>query len=542
MTSPTAGLLWELWRRHRQTLLAIAVLTIAGWAIDRQDSGTDASPLVVLLAMGAFLLLLSVFNYTESPRGLGLGQFPRRLFALPVTTLRLVAVPLIAGVASIEILYALWMVPLSRGGSASVLFVAVLLASLMVFYLAALWALERAGSLRLIALGAIAIGLFVAGMLPSFPPTPPPGWRSEVALGSIVSSLAAAAFVMAWRHVARLRSGGGRAGIRAEWVFGRIAEVMPAPRHPFANAGAALFWFEWRAAGLVLPALVAAMLLLISLALQFRSNDDSGMRLLLIAAATPIVLAVPVGIAFSRPAFWSQDVSIPAFVAVLPMRSEDLIATRVIVAAASTVLSWIVVLLFMLVWLTMVDGGDGLSLFAMQLWAFHGHSTAAVYGIAVLALLAAMIATWRLLVIRMWNGLSGVPTLVTGSVLASAVGILLIVALEGETWPAWLFDDPDRFAPLAWAAAAAVIGKYWLAAYAWRHVPMRYTRQYLLIWLLGSAVLLGFALSVWSIVRIYVPLDVERSRSVIVLLALLSVPLARIGLAASLLGRNRHRA
>jgi hypothetical protein len=41
--------------------------------------------------------------------------------------------------------------------------------------------------------------------------------------------------------------------------------------------------------------------------------------------------------------------------------------------------------------------------------------------------------------------------------------------------------------------------------------------------------------------RTYVPIDVDRLRSVVILLALMVVPLARVGLAPSWLARNRHR-
>ena len=37
------------------------------------------------------------------------------------------------------------------------------------------------------------------------------------------------------------------------------------------------------------------------------------------------------------------------------------------------------------------------------------------------------------------------------------------------------------------------------------------------------------------------PLDVDRARTVVILLALLAVPLARVGLAPFWLARNRHR-
>ena len=222
MRSPTTALLWEIWRQHRWTVAVIAVLTVAGRLVDfldtggrAGDAGAESSPLKILLAMIAFLLLLGVFNYTESSGDRGLGRFPRRLFTLPVTSLRLVTVPLLAGIASIELLYLLWMDPLSRGGSASAPFVAVLLAALVVFYLWALWALERVGSLRLIMLGVIVVALFFIGVLPSFPPTPPPPWRSEIVLAGLVAGLAVVAFLLAWRRVGRLRAGGARRTYRA---------------------------------------------------------------------------------------------------------------------------------------------------------------------------------------------------------------------------------------------------------------------------------------------------------------------------------------
>ena len=266
MRSPTTALLWEIWRQHRWTVAVVAVLTVAGRLIDfidtggrAGDAGPESSPLPILLAMIAFLLLLGIFNYTEPSGNRGIGCFPRRLFTLPVTSLRLVTVPLLAGIASIELLYLLWMDPLSRGGSASAPFVAVLLAALIVFYLWALWSLERLGSLRLIMLGVIAVALFSIGMLPSFPPTPPPPWRSEIVLAGLVAGVAVVMFLLTWRHVARLRAGGGRSADRAGSLSARIAEAAPTRRRPFASPAAAHFWFEWRSSGMVLPALVGSL-------------------------------------------------------------------------------------------------------------------------------------------------------------------------------------------------------------------------------------------------------------------------------------------
>ena len=550
MRSPTIALLWEIWDRHRLTVAAIAGLTVLGRLVDfleaRDRAGgadIDPSPLSTLLAMVAFLLLFGVFNYTESSGARGVGRFPRRLFTLPVTTLRLVTVPMLAGITSIELLYLLWLEPMSRGGSVTIPFVALLLASVVVFYLCALWTLERAGSLRLVMLGLLAIAIFTIGLLPSFPPSPPPSWRSEIVLAALVASAAVVAFLLSWRHVGRLRAGGGRSAHRAGSVFSWIAEAAPAQRKSFATSAAAHFWFEWRSSGIVLPALVSGVLLVVVMPMSWlaRGSADDTFRLLLATLAAPIVLAVPVGIAFSKPTFWSENLDVPPSVAVLPLSSQDLVAIKVKVAAMSTGVSWLAVLGFATLWLSSWGNLDSLRRLAIQVWAFHGRSTAAVYGIAVLVAFAGVFLTWRFLVSRLWSGLSGNRRLFEGSVIFTVFLVIAGIAADADRLPGWLLDDPSRLGPLVWLAGIAVIAKYSLAAYVWRSASARYLRVYLLIWLTGTASFLALGLVLWGIVRAGLQHDADNLRSVVVLLALLAVPLARVGLAPSSLARNRHR-
>jgi hypothetical protein len=541
MRSPTAALLWEIWRQRRWTVAVIGGLTVAGRLIDLLENGGDESPMLsTLLEMLAFALLLGVINYTESDGGPAVGRFPRRLFTLPVTTLRLVAVPLIVGVTSIELLYLLWMDPRSIGESASGPFVAVLLAAFVAFYLSILWLLERAGVLRLVVVGAITIVLFVVGLLPSFPPSPPPAWRTEAGLAGIVAGLALIAFLLAWRHVAELRAGGIH---RSASFVGSIVDVWPTRRRPFANAQAAHFWYEWRLSGIVLPALVGGVLLLVVMPMSWfvRSDAADTFRLLAAVLTSPVLLAIPVGIAFSKPRFWSEDLTVPAFVAVRPVSSEDLVAIKVKVAAASAVLSWAAVLAFTTIWLSGWANLDALSRFAIQLWAFHGQSVRAVYGIAVLVVLVGMLLTWRFLVSRLWSGLSGRRPLLVAAVVWIVALVIAWFLFDAARLPGWLLGDPARLAPVAWIAAALVVAKYWTAAYAWRRVSARYRGTYLLFWLAATLSFLAFGIVVWGVIRIYVPLDVDRARSIVILVALIAVPLARTGLAPLWLARNRHR-
>ena len=350
MRSPTAALLWEIWRRNRIAVAVIVAATVAGRLLDYAEQPTDdPSSLIALLWMVSFLFLFGVFSYTESSGTRGIGSFPRRLFTLPVSSLRLVALPVLTGIASVELLYLLWLGPLSRGGSVSTPFVAVLLGASMVFFQAVFWMLERLGPLRLMIAGAVIIACV--------------RHRSPAILAT--ESAAAVAFGSGYRY-RRRRSCGRRISPRMEThhppavrrprtqrLSARAAHRVAAgalPRHrkPFASPAAAQFWFEWRCSGLVLPVLVGGVLVAVVAPLSWFSRADASgsLRLLLGTLATPIMLAIPVGMAFARPTFWSEDLSVPAFVAIRPLTDEQIVAIKMKVAAASVAISWLLVRLF----------------------------------------------------------------------------------------------------------------------------------------------------------------------------------------------------
>ena len=94
----------------------------------------------------------------------------------------------------------------------------------------------------------------------------------------------------------------------------------------------------------------------------------------------------------------------------------------------------------------------------------------------------------------------------------------------------------------AWIAALAVITKFWVAAFSWRNIAPQRIRQYLVIWLGSTLCLIALAMLVWAgYLRYFLPSDIYRLRSLLILVALLVIPFARVGLAPSALARNRHR-
>jgi len=545
MRSPTAALLWEIWRRNRMAVAVIIAATVAGRLLDYAEQPTDdPSSVITLLSMASFLFLFGIFSYTERSGTRGIGSFPRRLFTLPVSSLQLVALPVLTGIASVELLYLLWLVPLSRDGTLSTPFVAVLLAASMVFFQAVFWILERLGPLRLMVAGAVVFAVYGIGLLPSWPPSPPPPWRSEAAVGAVVAALAAAVFVLAWRHIIRLRcGGGGRGAYRLEPLIASAAVVLPRHRTPFASPAAAQFWFEWRCAGLVLPLLVAGVLVAVIAPFAWFARDDAGgsLRLLLGTLATPMLLAIPVGMAFARPTFWSDDLSVPAFVAIRPLTDEQIVAIKMKAAAASVAISWLLVVCFVGVWLSLWANLDAVSQLAIQWWAFHEHSLVSVYGTVTLILIAGVVLTWRFLVSRLWSGLSGSRPLFMASVMSAVLVVIAGLVFAADRLPGWVLDDPARMAGVVWLMSIAAVAKCWLAAYSWHRVSARHLRQYLLVWSAATTCLLMLTMLLWGVVRIYVALDIYRFQGFMILVALLAVPLGRVGLAPSCLARNRHR-
>src|SRR5580692_5737040 len=113
MSSPLATLAWEIWRRGRR----LAWLALGGLAFcvvvrltvpERLVSSEGVHTVYGLLMVLSFLLVMGIFNYTEYNATREWHGFPYRLFVLPIRTWRLVTLPMLLGVVSVELLYAAW--------------------------------------------------------------------------------------------------------------------------------------------------------------------------------------------------------------------------------------------------------------------------------------------------------------------------------------------------------------------------------------------------------------------------------------------------
>ncbi|HKQ40149.1 MAG TPA: hypothetical protein VJ063_18900, partial [Verrucomicrobiae bacterium] len=344
-----------------------------------------------LLMAGSLLFVFGSFNYTEfNPQKEWTG-FPYRLFTLPVTTFRLVALPVTLGVGTVELVYVAWLnIVFAHGELIRPGWFAVLIGAYMVFYQAILWTLAAFRILRTIVLGLIGTIFVAVAFLPFFAQYISSPWFSQKVLIGLLTGMALIVFFVTWWCVARQRCGGGRQNNGLKAFVERMADVLPSRSEGFASPAAAQFWFEWRRSGLLLPFCIAALLLLVIAPLSWfmRNQSDGTLWLLAWTLALPMILAVPVGKGFSKPDFWSGDLSLPAFAAVRPLATGDMVVIKMKVAAWSAIISWLLVLAFLSIWLPLWANMDSLSMIRIGFWMVSGHSVFPQYVIAALSLIA----------------------------------------------------------------------------------------------------------------------------------------------------------
>lgn len=546
MSSPLATLAWEIWQRGRRlawlALGCLAFCVVVRLTVPEPVVSSEGIHAVYgLLMVLSLLLVMGIFNYTEYNATREWHGFPYRLFVLPIRTWRLVTLPMLLGVVSVELLYVAWIKLVWTRDDVPGWF-AVILGAYMIFYLGAIWGLARFRITRIIVLGLGGTSSIAVACLPFYGKIAPSPWFEEKRLSVILAGLALIAFLAAWAIVARQRCGGGS---RRSWLKSRLehlSDALPRRTKDFASPAAAQFWFEWRRSGWLLPVCTAfALVVLIGPFAWFnRANPDYAIYILIRILAVPVVLAFAIGKAFIKPDFWTANLSLPPFLAVRPLPAGEFVVSKMKVAALSVAITWLLDLAFVALWFHRWANTRELGELLGELRLLHPYAWPVIL---VLSAAALAVLTWRCLVGGLWVGLSG-----NRSYFANSLGLQVIVpvllaltaAIESEKIDAEIHNQPQEAASLTmavggWLLALAVIGKLWWAVFSWRKIAPHRAKTYLLVW---SGVTLSFvALGVWSAPWA----DTYRQEHLYVLGAFLLVPLARLGWAPSSLAGNRAR-
>ena len=543
MRSPAAAIAWEFrqgldWGLIALTGYLVVLATIKliepGWTFN-MDSAERFGVVVMVPLTTTFLYVLTVFSFGLSGDVAGrTSMYPARLFMLPVSTAALAGWPMLYGAGAMAILWlatrylAVW----PSGFDIPVIWPALTAVTLLAWTQALMWMPYGVRGLRVIlaVLWLSAIDSIVLLALRYH--------ASEAVMIAIVAPQIPLAYVAARFAVARARRGDV-----PDWrgLFARPVRTVDVParrRADFASPASAQEWFEWRRHGWTLPGWIA-ILLPFELALLRAAGSTEALVFLIVLGVliTPPFMAAftAAAVARSNPSM-SDPYGLTPFIATRPVTSASLIAAKLKAMIWSTVASWALVLVAIPIGLRWSGTWPVFTEKMRQATEFMGALRTVVLVLLILALCIA--ATWKQLVQGLFIGLTGREWLIKGTVLF-AVAVFSGLGPLGQ----WIYDNAS-VQRVIWGALplilAVLVGAKmsaatWVATRLWRNRVLG--DRTLVAGAAGwcGAVLALYGVLAWFLSTPFFP------RYLLMLLAILFVPLARLSAAPLALTWNRHR-
>jgi hypothetical protein len=532
MHSPTLGLTWQIWYRHRWGFAAVVAYVVV-WsalltALPAGTFGTNDGSLLSILMVFGLIYMAAAFAYGFDSQVEGRESgFPARLFTLPVRTRVLVGWPMLQGTLTVALLWAAWccFVLWPTGTEVAVLPTALLAAACVAWLQALMW---RPFGLPW---GRVLVALPTLTPLVLAPVFGPLYGVTETALVVVYVAVLAAAYAVTVTSVARARRGdvphwGG--------PLRRVTDLLswrPWARRgaqPFPSAARAQLWYEWRCHGVFFPMIVGFFLALhLAFVLWVETNRTSKIGLGWNLLYMPCVLALFSG---------SFASSFSPFLATRPMTCAAVVAAKFKAAALSALAVWALTANAALVWLLHTEAYREVPALWEHFTAIHG--TAKVCAALALAVAGPVLLTWALIAGQMFIGLTGRKWVLYGSQVLAFTCLLAVLWSLG-IWKEYLAERGGLFRVLAWVGGVLVALKLLAAGCIWYGLDRsgllkRPTLMGLLLaWVLAAAGLFG--LLAWLVPAERVPLYLLAFAAVLIL------PIARLGTAPLALAWNRHR-
>lgn len=544
MSSVAAAVAWEFRQRHRWGLIAllgylvilatIKLVVLAGGLSIHLDSPESFAFVVMVPLTATFTYSLAVFSFgLDGDLAARESMYPARRFVQPVTTAALAWWPMLYGTVAMIFLwlatrmFALW----PSGIVVPVIWPALLAASLLAWTQALTWMPYPLPGLRIIVtvlwLGTIdAIALLALQFK-----------AHEPLMIGIVAPQIPLAYFAARIAVARARRGdvpdwrGAFAGLT------QITRVASRRREPFRSAARAQAWFEWRRHGGSLPAWVA-ILLPFELILLWAAGDSTSLVFTILVGVllTPPLMASFAAATVGRSSANANDAyGVTPFIATRPLTNAELVYAKVKMAISSTIAAWLLVLVSVPLALEL----SGTLAVVLGRWRRLSEivGTPRAVVVLLLILLGCIASTWKQLVQSLYIGLTGRASLVQGSVFL-VLGFFFLFGPFAE----WIIDSRrlgEVWSALPWIFTILVcikmIAAVWIATqlYRGRLVSDRTLVTGAGCWSLAVFALYGVL--VWLLDTPHIP------HYLLMLVAILAVPLARLSAAPLALARNRHR-
>ena len=530
--------LWEFRRRHQLGLVVLTVYLLTFLVLQATvlspDYNVRLNPpngfafFVILPGVSMWFYMVGAFTYGLSgDLAARESIYPRRMLTLPVTTDALVGWPMLIGCVSAAALWIVMALFMRAAGAEYPLPLAwpAVLSGLYIAWMQALtWMPYGIPGVRVLV---AVFWLFVvdAIVITAFDKQVPDALMLAILLPQLPIAYA----------VARVAVSRARRGVVPDWTWiWRTPETLVGDafrrRRSFRSAASAQFWFEWRRSGRALPAMVAIVVPLVMAILFIPGNNTRtpGIVVPFFALLMPPVLAF-----FSATAFGTPS----SFTATRPLNDAALIAAKLKSTLVSTALAWLIALTAIAV--AEVWSGASVAVttsFEPVVEAFGSGRPFIAGGIFFVAIL--MLSTWRQLVQNLCISLTGNPWLIKSTVL---IGLLIMTALGPGLQ--WFFRDRDiqsKFwnalpliaivlVSLKFAAGAVIFSKL----HARRVFDDRGLILRSVAWLSGVVVI--YAILALSLTDVMTPPYLKAT------VAILMMPLARLGAAPLALAWSRHR-
>jgi hypothetical protein len=469
--------------------------------------------------------------------------FPARFFVLPVRTSVLVGWPMLGGSLTAMLAWVVWdLLVLRPAGINTPLWWTMMLGAVVVTTQALVWI---PFGLPWIRVPVAVIVLTVLLRAPAFLALAGERFTDPATENIILSLFAAGVFPVAFL-LARAGVACARRGDSPDWLrFIRSLRLFRQPtqktwntRVAFSSPMRAQIWYEWRLRGVGFPLFVLIMVLTsmtfgVLLEQDNTQPTGSGVSFLFI----PFLLA-----GFSSSLMGAMGDSIrslfglPAFTATRPMSNSAFVVAKLLVAALSAALAWVMVVALTLGWLVFTGGIRDLS----RMWELGVEylGVARTAACCMLFALGPILLLWRMLIGNLWVGLTGRAWV--GQVLAVLFVPILLVAIY--EWTSWK-EDPARYdriiGAVPWITTVAVVVKFGVGWWALRGLVRRgeitvgTAWRIVCVWFAVAVALFG--LLIWLNEPGVVPVR-DLAFGVVLFL-----PFARLALAPLALAWNRHR-
>lgn len=510
-------------------LLTAVKLVVRDTPVTFQSAESFALLVVVPITV-SFVYLLAVFTYGLSgDLAARQSMYPARMFTLPLSNAALTGWPMLYGALAMVALWALtrWLSLWPSQLSIPLVWPATLAASLVMWTQALVWMPYGIRGLRVVA--AVLVLCAIDAIVLLALEFKAPEWK----IVAITAPQLPIAYAVGRAAVARARR-----GVVPDWRLPAFASQRPGGVRERWSAARAQSWYEWRRNGRSLPVWVAIILPLELLLLWVAGTATNLVIVIMLGALlTPVVVATFAAASVSKTGGSASDAyALASFVATRPCTDAQLLAAKLRMTIRSTLSAWALVLLAIPAgvlwsgtWRTLLD-------WLRSVAANIGTPRAVVLlGVIVAGM---VLATWKQLVQSLCFGLTGndrlIRTNVFGSlILASVVGPLAIWIVNGDRVGVVWSAMPIVLAALV---CAKMLAAGWVAARLTRaRGPL--DEQTLIVgagcWTL--AVLGVYAMLAWLTDTPHIP------RYLVMEMAILFVPLARLSAAPLALARNRHR-